>query len=406
MTPVSALRRFRPAAGLVLIFALPLSELGAQTVQGRVLDTVTTQPVPQVTVLLLRGELGDTVTARGVTDAHGRFALQAPKSGPYRLRCIVIGYQPVTSPVFDLRAGGEPLEVEVGISRVAVVLAPLTIVSPRPARLPDARLAMEGYYDRERRYGRTGLGVGRFLDRTAIEQSGAYNVSDIVRMMPGVQVVGAGGRQQVITFHSNMALGGKCVPTVFVNGSPIATGADVNDLVIPLELAAVEVYPGPVVPGEYLAPGVEMCGSIVLWTGYSRSHRAHAPTAPPARELALHLTLSADTAAPRDTVMATLVLTNVSDTTRTLCITDSYYTLSGAGGNRDLDAGRTPAACFELGPRAARTWREVVTLAKRDPRGPLLLQKRLHLRITPCEDGPRCERSQGSNWQTLILRSR
>lgn len=389
--------------------ALPLlapAPLAAQTVRGQVLDTATSQPVPQATVLLLRDEAKDsTVAARGVTDGQGRFALQAPESGPYRLRCMVIGYQPVTTPAFDLRVGEKPLEVEVRISQVAVVLAPLTIVSQRPARLPDSWLTMEGYYDRAHRYGREGLGVGRFLDRAAIEQSTPYDVSDIVRMMPGVQVVGTGGRRQVITFK-RAAAGGRCVPTVFINGSPVASGADVNEVVLPYELSAMEVYPGPIIPGEYLEPGVEMCGAIVLWTGYDRNHLAKAPTAPPARRLGLHLALPADTVKPRDSVPASLSLSNLSDTARTVCITGSHYTTSGSGGSRDLDLNLSRQGCFELPARASVRWQEEVTLTKRDGPGPLLLQKRLDLRLTPCEDGPRCERSLGSNWRTLVVRPR
>lgn len=378
--------------------------LEAQVVRGQVVDAVSRQVVPQVTVLLLRGERGDSVATSGVSDARGHFALEVAKSGAYRLRSMMIGYQPATTPMFDLRAGDAPLEVVVRISQVAILLAPLEIVSPRPALLADRWLMSDGYYDRAHTYGRGGLGAGRFLDWDAINQTGAFNVTDIVRSMPGVRVLGAGGAREVITFRG---VARRCVPPVFVDGVRVTDGAGVNDVVKPSELVAMEVYPGLTVPAEYAHQGGESCGAIVLWTG-TTDHRPDRHAAPPARGLSLDLTLSADSVLPRDSVFAILVLANRSDTNQTVCITGSHLALVGTGRYRDIAAKVARHPCdhpVELAPRASSIWSEVVSLAHQTPGG-VLLQKRLDIRIARCSDDSRCERSLKSNWRSLQVRAR
>jgi hypothetical protein len=389
---------------LFAVFAAHPQTLDAQIVQGRVVDAATSQAVPQVTLLVLRGEQGDTVVTRGLTDVGGHFALEVSKSGGYRLRCMVIGYQPVTTPMFDLRAGDPPLEVEVRISQVAVLLAPLEIVSQRPALLADRWLMADGFYDRAHHYGRAGLGTGSFLDRDAIRRSAAFRVSGVVRFLPGVRVIGAGGRREIITFRS---AAGRCVPTVFLDGSPLADGSSVNDLVTTSELAAMEVYPSLSMPPEYALYGTRPCGAIVLWTGGTAQEPAFR-TSSAARELSLDLTLSADSVGRGDAVVATLVLANRTDTSRTVCITGSHFTLSGTGTSRDIAAKPPRHPCddpIEIAPRASTTWREVVTLLH-EKVGAWLLQKRLDVRIAPCSDGSRCRRSLKSNWSSLVVVSR
>jgi hypothetical protein len=290
------------------------------------------------------------------------------------------------------------------MSQVAVLLAPLTIVSRRPARLGRLWLEMEGYYDREHRYGREGLGIGQFLDRAEIDRVVPYNVSDIFRMMPGVRVEGF-GQSQVITLRST-TFGGRCVPTVFINGMPAATGADVNDVITPFDLAAVEVYAGTITPAEFMNRGGDPCGAIALWAGYTGDRHSSHDTVPAATQLALGLTLSADSVSLHDSLTATLTVSNRSDDTRSLCITESYYTLRGAGTSRDLteQIGRDPCVdAMELGPGASRSWREVVTLGKGDRPGVVLIQKSLRLRARDCAATAPCETVLRSDWRHVML---
>ena len=135
-------RLLRTISLLVALSAVS-APVSAQVVQGRLLDTATDQPVVTVTVQLLRGEKGDNAVATHVTDEQGHFVLHAPASGTYRLRTTRIGYQQATTRPFDLLRGEDPFEVEVRISAVAVLLAPLTIVSERTARVGSLHLETE-----------------------------------------------------------------------------------------------------------------------------------------------------------------------------------------------------------------------------------------------------------------------
>ncbi|UCG87447.1 MAG: carboxypeptidase regulatory-like domain-containing protein [Gemmatimonadota bacterium] len=168
------------------------ASVSAQVVRGRVLDDATGQPVAAVTIQLVAGDEGDSTVATDVTDNQGRFELRAPGFGAYRLQTSRIGYQPVTTQLFVIVRERDPLEVEVRISPVAVPLAPLTIVSERADRGANLRLETARYYDRKEIYGREGLGLGEFLGREELLRNNPLKVSDALRTVRGVRVVGAG----------------------------------------------------------------------------------------------------------------------------------------------------------------------------------------------------------------------
>ena len=82
----------------------------AQTVQGDLVEQGTGERISGATVLLI-DEQGEQ-RAGVLTDGQGRFRLQAPEPGRYRLRGERIGYASALSEVFELRPGeirDEPL---------------------------------------------------------------------------------------------------------------------------------------------------------------------------------------------------------------------------------------------------------------------------------------------------------
>ncbi|MEE9184790.1 MAG: carboxypeptidase regulatory-like domain-containing protein [Acidimicrobiia bacterium] len=390
---------------LVVALGAAPDPLAAQAVQGRVLEVETEEPVVSAVVQLLRGDEGDHVVASSVTDEQGHFRLRAPASGTYRLRSLRIGYQAVITPPFDLLGGEAPLEVEVRLSAVTVELAPLTIVSERPPRLGNLRLDIAGYYERKDTWGRQGLGIGHFLEREDIDRTNPSRVSDVVRMLRGVQVESAGGLRQVITLRGHGSIqrpGGRCIPAVFVDGAPGATGADIDYLLSPWSLAAIEVYPGLSKPAEFFGgedPGAPACGVLALWTGGGRRSNSNpervAVAIDQARaamlpQLALHLTLATDSLTLRDSVWATLTIGNLSDDTKSLCITDSRYTLRGLHTNRDIVEKVDNGPCVhvvDLAPRASFSWRELLAFfAVLDQPDEVLIQKHFWLRYPECGD--------------------
>lgn len=406
---------------LVVALGAAPDPLAAQAVQGRVLEVETDEPVVSAVVQLLRGDEGDHEVATGVTDEQGHFRLRAPASGTYRLRSLRIGYQAVITPPFDLLGGEAPLEVEVRLSVVTVELAPLTIVSERPPRLANLRLDVAGYYERKQTWGRQGLGMGHFLEREDIDRTNPSRVSDVVRMLRGVQVESAGGLRQVITLRGHGSIqrpGGRCIPAVFVNGAPVATGADIDQLLSPWSLAAIEVYPGLSVPAEFFGgerPGAPACGVLALWTGGGGRSSSNPERVAVAidqlraamlPQLALHLALATDSLTLRDSVWATLTIDNLSDDTKSLCITDSRYTLRGPHTNRDIVERVDYGPCVhtvDLAPRASLSWRELLAFfAVLDQPDEVLIQKHFWLRYPECGDEG-CEVQLSSGPHRLAL---
>lgn len=240
------------AAGFLLAILTPII-LVAQAVDGRVLDEDTGEAITAAAVFLV--DRTGEVVATGLTDSLGEFSLDAPAAGRYRLRGERIGYETATAPPFDLRSD-EVLEVELRLAVDVVPLAPLTVVSDRPALVLDERLAGWDYYDRLSTYGK--YGFGHFLDHDEIERRRRWSVSQLLQDMPGLRLRGAGGRRSVVVSRRG------CAPLVYLDGFRIGTTADIDDWIPPSELVAVEVYTGIVRPGRF---GGNPCGSILLWTG-------------------------------------------------------------------------------------------------------------------------------------------
>jgi len=244
-----------------------------------VLDVETGAPVESAMVQVLEEAEGARAVAAAGTDVGGHFVLQVPGPGTFRLRAIRIGYREVTTPPFDL-APEEVLEVEVLLGSEAIPLAPLVVVSPRPARM-DLRLHTRGFYERRREWGREGSGFGHFLDREEVERRNALQVADLLRDFPGVRVESRGGRRpgeitlRAVTSISDFGL--RCSPVIFLDGSPVATGAPerpearnpgvhIDELVSMADVIGVELYPGLSQPARFMRGN---CGVIVLWTGGS-----------------------------------------------------------------------------------------------------------------------------------------
>jgi len=417
MTWCSSSGRLLQIVPLLAALSAVSAPASAQVVQGRVLDDATGQPVAAVAIQLVAGDEGDSTVATDVTDDQGHFELRAPSVGAYRLQTSRIGYQPVTTQLFVIVREQDPLEVEVRISAVAVPLAPLTIVSGRAARSSSLRLEIAGYYERMEIYGREGLGLGEFLGREELLRNNPLKVSDALRMVRGVRVVGGGGTRQVITLraHGGWNLTGRCIPQVYINGSPFATGRDIDEMVSPWSLAGAEVYPGLSVPAEFTRGVQPACGVIALWTGYAESDGANPEPAPlvadqalvaESTQLALRLTIDRDSVTLGDTLQVTLTVSNLSDETRSLCVVDSRYTLRGPGTNRDVVEQAEQDECIRdvaLAAHASHSWQDAVTFTSKDRPGEVMLQKRLLVRYRPCVEGEECEVQLRSEprWFTL-----
>ncbi len=241
--------------------------LTAQVVRGVTRDQETGDPLAFTTVELLDRGVGEEVRARIISDSTGHFLVRAPGAGRYRLRAQRIGYMPVTSPPFDLVAP-DTLEVELNASVDAVPLAPLVILSDRMPLVGTSGLELGGFFERNRMYGDLGTGAGHFIQQEEWRNRAPNRVSDLLRDMPGVYVVG-GYRPQIyfkrITDFNPLG----CRPTVYLNGQLIrfGEGDSVDDLISASSIKAVEIYPGVSRPAQFMDMGAVPCGAIVIWTG-------------------------------------------------------------------------------------------------------------------------------------------
>jgi len=278
----SALRRIW-AVGPVLVVCILVATAPtvAQTVRGRLIDARGGDPVAAAEMSLLSGPSGERVVKRALTTDSGRFVLTAPKPGRYRLKAERIGYQTVVSAPFDLVAS-EPLEVELKVSVQAVPLAPLTVVSARPALLGSIRLVSNGFFQREEKWGPKGLHLGTFITKEMIERRQPTRVTDLFRMVPGVLLQGGGDKFVVRMREVTDLFQGYCTPLLYVDGQPLRLVDRVGDgptkqvetidnLVSPSSIAGIEVYPGISKPGSFTDLNTYPCGAIVIWTGYAGS---------------------------------------------------------------------------------------------------------------------------------------
>ncbi|NNF12257.1 MAG: carboxypeptidase regulatory-like domain-containing protein [Gemmatimonadetes bacterium] len=156
----------RPLAVVAMALAMVSASeaLLAQTVQGRVLDDEDDRPVGTAVVRLLDGDGEQRAIA--AADSLGRYSLEVPEPGVYRLRAERLGYHAMETPLLEMgRADGlYPLDLLVRRAPVPIEglevtnrdvdrrVRLLTGISPaalrwRPLRQEDLRDHVERAHD-------------------------------------------------------------------------------------------------------------------------------------------------------------------------------------------------------------------------------------------------------------------
>jgi len=233
------------------------------TLDGRVLDDMTAQPIEGARVLLLN-RFNRTVDY-AVTDGEGRFRFERSKSERLRLEVRAVGYRETITPylwAMDRDFAG----IEVRLAPNAVLLAPLEIVALSAPRVSPVLENME--------FRRT-HGFGIQITREQIEQRQPARMTDMLLEIPGVYADRTGSSTSGRSLRMGRALagpgGGACPVQIFVDGmlaTRAAAGGDVSvdDLVLPQDVEAVEVFKGLAsVPPEFYNIYAR-CGVIAIWT--------------------------------------------------------------------------------------------------------------------------------------------
>ena len=178
------------------------------------------------------------------TDAAGAVQLGAMPSGTWTVEARMVGRTPArATTTLSARA---PQQVALVLDRRAMALAPVTVYGEPARRLHsglEARL-------RSRQ--------GTILTRDDIERRHAINASDVLRTVPSVRVQRDAGGTARLTMRAG------CIPDLVLDGVRIEAEGEIDAIVRPGELVAIEVYAGTgSVPARYTR---NPCGVLLLWT--------------------------------------------------------------------------------------------------------------------------------------------
>jgi hypothetical protein len=195
---------------------------------------------------------GAIVRVRGAADSartsiDGRFKLDGLPSGTRAVNVRRLGYSP----------GGDA--VELSANKPAVV--ELTMLKNNPTLDPvkvtgqfDSVLKANGFTERRR------MGMGHYLTPADIARRQPQNFADLFFTMPGFQV-NNGQFGSTVTYR-----GGGCV-TFYVDGIQQfnVSAGQLQNLVRPEQVMAVETYSNTSAPMQYRPPG-QSCAIVLVWT--------------------------------------------------------------------------------------------------------------------------------------------
>lgn len=210
------------------------------------------------------------------SDSSGAFFLSGITPGPYRLQVRAVGYSPLA---FDLRISAD------GVEGLEALLRPMTQelqrVDVRAATVTPMARHLADFESRRK------VGIGRFLDSTALWKSGDHRqwAQAIVAQAPGLRIMHYGS-SGALAFGSrgptrgtpsgdvtDAARGARkaCYARIYVDGMiryNVGMGEqlfDVSNFDGP-PIVAAEVYTPAQLPAEFNRLGTASCGAILLWT--------------------------------------------------------------------------------------------------------------------------------------------
>ena len=200
---------------------------------------------------------------RTETDIRGNFRIPSVSWGQYTL---VIdhpsyGHHEQTLTII----GGRSHQLEVYLPPQAIEMDPI-IVKVRPRRW---------YAEMESLQYRIEKGVGYIMTREDIEERQPLHLGDMLRAVPGVDVVQRGssvsGSFEVRMRNAQNMMGQTCPPVVWVDGIRWRDVSSAFTNIVGSELEVVEVYKGPAeVPGEFMDMNAS-CGAVIVWTRRGRT---------------------------------------------------------------------------------------------------------------------------------------
>lgn len=196
------------------------------------------------------------------TNARGEFVLRGVPYGSHTIEARAIGYMPgqVIADIVEFR--DDPTEF-VLLDVSAYLLDTVKVAAVR--RLDDA---VRAGFERRRR-----MGSGYFLDESVLDTMQVNSFKEMVRRVPFVRFT-RGNRlddtwREYVEFTSGQ--GGPCEPVIYLNGTRLIKGADVDEMIHPGSVRRIEAYHrGVAIPAEFASN--QLCGVLVVWTAPRRRH--------------------------------------------------------------------------------------------------------------------------------------
>jgi hypothetical protein len=231
---------------LVIVAGAPAA-LAAQnanaTVGGLLVDRVSRSAVEGARVSILGTSLGAS------SDSGRRFTIAGVPPGVRVIQVRAIGYA-VGSWMVEL-SEGQQVHQFFELEGRTLTVDSITVTQ---AAGGDGWRSEAGFDHRRH------AGVGFFITRQDIQQRRAENLSDLIRVVPGVQT-SCRGRNCVVLMPQSTR---PCSPEYFLDGYPatFATGPS-----FPIQqIRGVEIYKSRFdVPAEFQRPNLT-CGVIAIWT--------------------------------------------------------------------------------------------------------------------------------------------
>ncbi len=238
-----------------------------QGIQGRIVDPVTGNPVPnaEVTIRWTQGAF----TKTEFTNDRGLFRILTPWVGTFTLEAEALGYDQVDSDSLRVEPGNLTV-VNVEMPPEPIDLDPLVVVAePR-----SFHLEVSGFYER------ADQGFGHFItpDDMAVRQPIGFG--DLLRGIPGLSIFGTPFGTQVLFNKPSATRSGEvepfCQPRIYLDGVLISQPSPFNDSkfmgAYPDQVANVGDIAGMEVHTRFtgipLAYGGTQgsCGVILIWT--------------------------------------------------------------------------------------------------------------------------------------------
>lgn len=234
---------------LLLLSSRAAAQQGVGAISGMVRDSAG-KPVADVEVI---------VAARPQStrsDSTGAFRIAGVRAGRATVTFRRFGYEPRTVPATV--AAGTTARVDVVLSPLVQELPGMTVLEQQQR----VRKMLEGFYHRRE------SGNGYFITRQEIESRNPIQLSDMLRMMPGAQLLPMNGTgRATLRFARSTMAGHDCPPQYFVDGV-MAAGLNIDDLE-PSDIEGIEVYSGASrIPPQFNDSriGTSICGVVVVWT--------------------------------------------------------------------------------------------------------------------------------------------